>query len=84
MAGRFLMLTLLLAVEVGCPHTWGREGTIQEALQRDMTAYYAMKDCALPKEEWVDLCETFHERGNNPAAQQLCPLECRPPPPGLP
>jgi hypothetical protein len=85
MARRFLLLTLLLTVQVGCPHAWGRGGTLEEALQRDMDAYHSMKDCALDKEEWVDLCATFHERKNHPAAQRLCPLECRPPlSPGMP
>lgn len=82
---RRLLLLVLLTVEVGCPHAWGREGTVEQALKRDMTEYYLMRGCALDKDEWADVCATFHERKNNPAAQGLCPIECRPPlPPGMP
>ncbi|HEX5749893.1 MAG TPA: hypothetical protein VFZ09_26920 [Archangium sp.] len=88
MNGRVAMLTLsplLLISTVGCPHAWSREGTIDKALERDMIEYYSMKDCALDKQEWEDACATFYERASNPAAQQLCPPECRPtPPPGTP
>ncbi|HLM42510.1 MAG TPA: hypothetical protein VK458_01530 [Myxococcaceae bacterium] len=84
MVRRLVMLTLLLTVQTGCPHAWGRQGTIEKALKRDMDAYYSLRDCALEKLEWDDLCATFHERKDNPAAQQACPLECRPPPPGMP
>ncbi len=84
MVRRLVVLTLLLSVQTGCPHAWGREGTIEEALQRDMDVYYSMKDCALDKQEWFDLCAKFYEREDNPMAQQLCPPECRPSrPPGM-
>jgi hypothetical protein len=69
---------LLLIATVGCPHAWSREGTIEQALERDMIEYYSMKDCALDKQEWFDLCAKFYEREDNPFAQQLCPPECRP------
>lgn len=72
------LLPLLLIATVGCPHAWSREGTIEQALERDMIEYYSMKDCALDKQEWFDLCSTFYERESNPMAQQLCPPECRP------
>lgn len=79
----WMLLPLLLTGAVGCPHAWSREGTIDQALERDMLEYYSMKDCALDKGEWYDVCETFYEREDNPMAQQLCPPECRPTrPPG--
>jgi hypothetical protein len=79
MVRRLVVLTLLLSVQSGCPHAWGRDGTIEEALTRDMDAYYSLRNCALDKDEWDDVCKTFHERRNNLRAQQACPLECRPP-----
>ncbi|HYO68993.1 MAG TPA: hypothetical protein VEU33_23230 [Archangium sp.] len=84
MTTRVAMLTLsplLLLATVGCPHAWSRDGTIEQALERDMIEYYSMKDCALQKDEWVDACTSFHEREDNPMAQQVCPPECRPSPP---
>jgi len=85
MVRRLVMLTLLLSVQTGCPHAWGRDGTIEEALKRDMDAYYSMPNCTLEKAEWDDVCATFYERKDNPAAQELCPLECRPTrPPDMP
>jgi len=81
MARRLLVLTLLLTVQLGCPHAWGREGTVEQALKRDLIEYSAMRGCGLDRDEWVDICAAFHERKNNPTAQRLCPLECRPPPP---
>ncbi len=78
------LLVLLLTVQVGCPHAWGREGTIDQALKRDLLEYSSMRDCALDEEEWADVCEAFHERKNNPVAQRLCPPECRPSPPDVP
>ncbi len=81
MASRVALMTLLpllLVTVVGCPHAWSRDGTIEQALERDMIEYYSMKDCAIQKDDWDDLCATFYERENNPMAQQLCPPECRP------
>ncbi len=84
MNGRVAMLTLsslLLIAMVGCPHAWSRDGTIEQALERDMIEYYSMKDCALDDEEWMKVCKNYHRRGSTPDTQQVCPLECRPPPP---
>ena len=81
MPSRVALLTLsllLLIATVGCPHAWSREGTIEQALERDMIEYYSMKDCSLDKPEWDDVCAAFYERADNPMAQQLCPPECRP------
>lgn len=81
MTSRFtllMLLLLLLVAAVGCPHAWSRDGTIDQALERDMLDYYSMRNCALDKQEWFDLCEKFFERESNPMAQQLCPPECRP------
>ncbi|WP_375768663.1 hypothetical protein NR798_44465 [Archangium gephyra] len=76
-----MLLPLLLIATVGCPHAWGREGTLEQALERDMLEYYSMSDCALDDGEWMKLCKNYHGRGNTPEAQQDCPPECRPPPP---
>ena len=88
MTSRVALLTLvppLLITSVGCPHSWSREGTIEQALERDMIEYYAMRNCGLDKEEWIDVCAKFYERESNLMAQQLCPPECRPTrPPGMP
>ncbi|MCY1082693.1 hypothetical protein [Archangium lansingense] len=79
------LLPLLLIATVGCPHAWGRNGTIEQALERDVSEYYSLRDCTLDKQEWFDLCATFYERESNSMARQLCPPECRPSrPPGNP
>ncbi|KFA87894.1 hypothetical protein [Archangium violaceum] len=88
MNSRAVMLTLsplLLIATVGCPHAWSRDGTIEQALERDMNEYYSMKDCALDEEDWMKFCMKYHEPGNTPEAQQRCLPECRPGrPPGRP
>jgi hypothetical protein len=72
------MLTLLLSVQTGCPHAWGIDGTIEEALERDIDAYYSMPDCALDEGAWKKRCFDFHQKKNDPKAQASCPPECRP------
>ena len=78
MVRRLVVLTLLLSVQTGCPHAWGRDGTIEEALERDMDAYYSMPACALDGEAWKKWCMNFHQEKNDPEAQRRCPPECRP------
>jgi hypothetical protein len=78
---RRLLLLMLLTVQLGCPHAWGREGTIEEALERDMDAYFSMRDCALDQDTWEASCLNFDQKKNDPEAQRRCPLECRPTPP---
>jgi hypothetical protein len=78
MVRRFVVLTLLLTVQTGCPHAWGRDGTIEEALARDINEYYSMQDCALDEDAWEKRCLDFHQKKNDPKAQEHCPPECRP------
>ncbi len=78
MARQVLMLALLLAFETACPHAWGRGGTIDRAAERDMLEYHSRRNCPLDEEDWMDFCADFHAHKNDPKAQQLCPLECRP------
>ncbi|HYO55964.1 hypothetical protein [Archangium sp.] len=83
MARRLALLTLLpllLTAAVGCPHAWSRDGTIDQALERDMIEYHSMRECSLDVEDWIDFCKDYHQRGNKPEVQRLCPQECRPPP----
>jgi len=81
MVRRLVMLTLLLSVQTGCPHAWGREGTIEEALERDMDAYYSMDDCVLDAKVWEEWCFDFHQKKKkDPQVQERCPPECRPNP----
>ncbi|WNG51346.1 hypothetical protein F0U60_49850 [Archangium minus] len=72
---RVLALVLLLTVETACPHAWGREGTIDRALEQDMIEYYSMKECSLDEKSWMELCND----PSNPDKQRHCPTECRPP-----
>jgi hypothetical protein len=81
MARRLLLLTLLLTAQVGCPHAWGRGGTIEEALARDINEYYSMRNCSLDEEAWENSCLGFHQKKDDPEAQKDCPPECRPPRP---
>ncbi|MCY1081669.1 hypothetical protein [Archangium lansingense] len=73
-----LMLVPLLALGTGCPHAWGRGGTIDEALAKDMREYLSNQNCTLEDEEWQEQCgEDFWSRPG--VAQRSCPLECWPP-----
>jgi len=38
MTRRLVVLVLLLTMETGCPHAWGRGGTIEVAPQKDGAA----------------------------------------------
>lgn len=70
---RVLALVLLLTVETACPHAWGRDGTIDRALEQDMIEYYSVKECSLDKKSWMEHCND----PSNPDKQRLCPMECR-------
>ncbi len=72
MTGRLLVLALLLAVETGCPHAWGRDGTIEMALRRDLTESRVNRPCKLSTDEWKELCVD----AENPILAG-CPVECR-------
>lgn len=78
MPRRLLMLIPVLVLETGCPHAWGRGGTIDEALTKDMRDYLSNRNCTLQDEEWWEQCgENFWSRPD--IEQYACPLECQPP-----
>ncbi|WNG44152.1 hypothetical protein F0U60_08570 [Archangium minus] len=80
MPRRLLMLVPLLVLETGCPHAWGRGGTIDKALAKDMREYLSNRNCTLEDEEWWEQCgEDFWIRPR--IEQNECPLECYPPRP---
>jgi hypothetical protein len=68
-----VLLTLLLAVCMGCPHAWGRGGSIDRAMAKDIQENLQRKhSCTLSEAEWVERCE-------DPADWEYfdCPQECR-------
>jgi hypothetical protein len=72
MGGRLLVLGLLLTGTMGCPETWGREGTIEQALHRDLVRSRLERSaCTLSPEEWSKRCGV--EAGNAPIR---CPPGC--------
>ena len=73
------MLVPLFVLETGCPHAWGRGGTIDEALDKDMRQYLSNQSCTLEEEWWEECGEDFWSRPSS--EQRSCPLECQPPRP---
>jgi hypothetical protein len=71
-----MMLVLLLAVATGCPHEWGRGGTIDMALEKDMREYYRKKNCNLGTEEWERKCKGYKRKPS--WEKKECPEDCRP------
>ncbi|KFA88907.1 hypothetical protein [Archangium violaceum] len=56
----------------------GAEGTIDEALAKDMRQYLSNQNCTLEEEEeWEECGEDFWSRPSS--EQRSCPLECQPP-----
>lgn len=76
MSMRLLTLLLVLAVETGCPHAWARGGTIEMAVRKDMTQYFANRTCRMSERQWLELCDNRGPKETSPK----CPKECRPPP----
>jgi hypothetical protein len=72
MPRRLVVVVLLLAVETGCPHAWGRGGTIEMALSRDLTESRVDRPCRLSTAQWKELCVD----AENPILAG-CPVECR-------
>ena len=64
--------TLLLAVGTGCPHAWGRGGTIDRATAQDIDEMLHEEDCPMDVPTWRALC-------SNPEAWESleCPPKCR-------
>ncbi len=73
MTQRVLMLALLLTVEAGCPHTWGKEGYVQKTLHKNIIKEsLSRSSCHLNEEQWLALCgKEFDHSGSCPVA---CPL----------
>jgi hypothetical protein len=47
---------LLLALGTGCPHTWGRGGTIDRALEKDIQKRLREHRCHIGPDQWIELC----------------------------
>jgi hypothetical protein len=71
---RLLLMLLVLSVETGCPHAFGKGGTIDMAVRKDMREYYSQKACDLSKDQWLEICDDR----NGKTIQPSCPRECRP------
>lgn len=69
-----LLMLLVLAVETGCPHAFGRGGTIHMAVEKDMREYYSNRRCRLATDKWLELCDNRDGHRVSPE----CPRECRP------
>jgi len=79
MSRRLLMLALLLTVETGCPHAWGRGGTIDMAVRKDINESWR-DGCWISKEAWYAVCgDEFWRRPKD--EWWRCPESCRPPKP---
>lgn len=76
MPTRWLILVLLLAVETGCPHAWGKGGTIDMAVEKSMweNAGSWKQSCRLTPEEWVEKCQDLKYRPES--EKWKCPKEC--------
>jgi len=76
MSTRPLMLLsfLLLAVMTGCPHAFGKGGTLDMALRKDMAEYYSKPRCTMPRNEWMEICDNSNGR----KTKSECPEKCRP------
>lgn len=68
------LLVLLLAVMTGCPHAFGKGGTIDMAIRKDMAEYYSKRRCDMPRSEWLEICDNSNGR----TTRRECPKECRP------
>jgi hypothetical protein len=79
MRRRLLMVALFLMGMTGCPHTWGRGGVIDMAVQKDMREYLSRRRCTLDVHQWKEKCgdpESFWRRPS--WERNKCPEECRP------
>jgi hypothetical protein len=78
MIRRVLTLSLLLALGTGCPHAWGKGGSIDMALRKDLEEERKSRGlvfpCKMPQKEWLELCSDANGRMTSDA----CPPECRP------
>jgi hypothetical protein len=63
-----LLCALSLAGLLGCPHAFGREGTIALAAQKDIEEWLKMGKCP-PPAEVADLCEAV----DDPDCLPRCP-----------
>jgi hypothetical protein len=61
-----------LLLTAGCPDTWGIDGTMDQAMARDIEEQMHRRECKLSKDEWGHICK-------DPALWITleCPPECR-------
>lgn len=71
MARRILVLTLLVAMELGCGSTWARSSGVEVPLHRDLMGLNEAPTCTLEPSEWSKRCT--RENYDNKA---LCPDGC--------
>jgi hypothetical protein len=73
LARRILVLTLLVAMELGCGSTWARSSGVEVPLHRDMMGLNKESTCTLDPSEWRKRCnrEGFGHPG-------ICPKGCPP------
>ena len=67
-----VIMVFLLALGTGCPHTWGRGGTIDRAMEKDIQERLRQQRCHIGLEKWLELC-------SEPEDWELlnCPPACR-------
>ena len=66
-----LLTTSLLVVCTGCPDTWGIEGSMDQAMAKDIREMTRKKNCALDKDEYEDRCGDVTRR-----KARRCPPDC--------
>ena len=75
---RWSLLSIpLLVLCTACPEVWGRDGTIEKAMAKDVRDEVMKRrrppNCHMSDEEWVELCDD----GNGQNASDECPDDCR-------
>ena len=74
-----LLSLLLLAVMTGCPHAFGKGGTLDMALRKDMQEERRSRrlefPCDMPHEKWLVLCSAVDDQGRTISPD--CPKNCR-------
>jgi hypothetical protein len=72
MSLRLALLTIsLLAVCTGCPDTWGIEGSMDQAMAKDIRELTRKKNCTLEKDDYEYRCEDVTLR-----KARRCPPDC--------
>ena len=71
--GLWLLGVMAVLLCTGCPETWGREGTMDKAMEKDIRQRLGSRQCPLSPDEWESLCKNANSR-----AEQDCPVGCEP------